>query len=161
MAEHQVAGTPWPTPPSGSTANAQPVWRQRRFQLLGGAAILVLAVVASVIALISGSGREMTVNYTLFDSEASCSGGSGGYSDIGPGNPVTVKNGEGKVLAASSLGADGDGVPGVFCTWTVVLDDVPADEDFYSVSIGRRGEISYSQAELESDDWTVELSIGD
>ncbi|HJX43214.1 MAG TPA: hypothetical protein VJ352_06015, partial [Geodermatophilus sp.] len=79
--------------------------------------------------------------------------------DIGPGNPVTVRNGAGEILAASSL-SDGDGVIGAYCTWTVVLPDVAADEDFYSIEIGRRGEISFSREELAQSDWVAELSIG-
>lgn len=40
------------------------------------------------------------------------------------------------------------------------MKGVPAGEDFYSVSVGDRGEQTYSKDDLTKDGWSLSLSIG-
>lgn len=87
-------------------------------------------------------------------SGSSCIGG-GGYSDIGPGTQVTVKNGKGDVLTTTELGP-GEG--GRFmCTFPFTFE-VTEGEDRYIVSVGRRGELSFSFGDLKANG--VSLVLG-
>jgi hypothetical protein len=93
--------------------------------------------------------------------------GTGGYSDIGPGQPVTVKDENGKLLGASSLG-DADllfpaGTDGSsFCRFPFSVSGL-GDAQIYTVEIGRfpRGAFSWSRADLESNGWQVGIRIRD
>lgn len=82
--------------------------------------------------------------------------GQGGYSDIGPGTAVTVKNAAGELLTTTELGAGSNTSPGV-CEFTFSFQ-VKEGEDTYVVSVSHRGEASYSFADLESGG--VQLSLG-
>jgi len=83
--------------------------------------------------------------------------GDGGYDDIRAGTQVRVKDGSGTVLATGDL--VGGTRSGARCTFTLEILDVPK-VDFYSVEVGRRGELSYSFEEMEENDWTVAFSLG-
>lgn len=116
--------------------------------------------------------------------------GTGGYSDFGPGMNVTVRNGSGEIVASGNTanlvieeyfsddateeraeGSDEDNGDDMspeeladmmfeFLGCTVVFEvDVPK-EDFYAIEVGRRGELSYSRAELEERNWGVSLTLG-
>lgn len=76
---------------------------------------------------------------------ATCAG-TGGYSDIGPGTQVIVKNGKGDVLATATLG-EGHG-DGVACTFSFSFP-VTEGQDRYVVSVGHRGEFSYTFTQLQ------------
>jgi Protein of unknown function (DUF732) len=87
-------------------------------------------------------------------SGSSCSG-SGGYSDIDEGRQVTVKNGKGDILTTTVL-ESGEG--GRFlCTFKFWFD-ITEGEDRYVVTVSRRGDMSYSFAELK--DNGVSLVLG-
>jgi hypothetical protein len=43
---------------------------------------------------------------------------------------------------------------------TVWFETEVAKADFYSVAVGRRGELTYSAKELADKDWHVELTLG-
>lgn len=81
--------------------------------------------------------------------------GAGGYSDVGPGTPVTVKNGKGETLAATMLGQG----KGSFanCTFSFTFP-VTEGEDRYVVSVGHRGEFSYSFGQLQARG--IEMRLG-
>lgn len=77
---------------------------------------------------------------------STCSG-SGGYSDIEEGTPVTVKNGKGEILATAFLEA-GEG--GRYqCTFPFSFE-ITEGEERYVVAVGRRGELSYTFDELKA-----------
>ncbi|WP_197380481.1 DUF732 domain-containing protein [Mycolicibacterium mengxianglii] len=81
--------------------------------------------------------------------------GAGGYSDIGPGTQVTVKNGQGDVLATTELEP---GTGGRFlCTFPFSFE-VTEGEDRYIISVSRRGDMSYTFGELKSNG--VVLTLG-
>ena len=89
-------------------------------------------------------------------SAGSCNG-TGGYRDIKAGLPVTLRDGAGAVLATSRL--DNGTRDGRRCTFGFQLPDIPQAE-FYAVEVGRRGELTYSFAEMQASDWKVSLTIG-
>lgn len=90
------------------------------------------------------------------DASGSSCIGTGGYSDIGPGTQVTVKNGKGDVLTTSVLEP---GTGGRFLCSFPFSFDVIEGEDRYIVSVSRRGELSFSFGDLKSNG--VVLSLGE
>ncbi len=85
---------------------------------------------------------------------SSCEG-AGGYSDVNPGTPVTVKNGKGEILTTTFL-EEGRGGR-YMCTFGMTFE-VTEGQDRYVVSVGRRGELSFSFAELKTNG--VSLVLG-
>lgn len=121
--------------------------------------------------------------------EATSCRGTGGYDDFGAGMNVTVKNGRGQIVASGStenipadylaeddldaksddeVGSDTDEMSDdekldLFFDYIgcVVIFEVEVPvEDFYSIEVGRRGDLSYSYEDLEEMDWAVALSLG-
>lgn len=92
------------------------------------------------------------VNY---GSAKSCSG-TGGYSDIVQGAPVTVRDGAGDVIATGVLGA---GVLTDRCLFEFTVARVPA-VPFYTVEVSRRGGLTYSHAEMVAMGWFVSFTLG-
>jgi Protein of unknown function (DUF732) len=73
--------------------------------------------------------------------------GTGGYSDIGSNTQLFVKNGKGEILASTQLGT-GRGNE-VTCTFSFSFP-VTEGQDRYVVSVGRRGEFSYTFEQLRA-----------
>ncbi|MUL82996.1 MULTISPECIES: DUF732 domain-containing protein [unclassified Mycolicibacterium] len=71
--------------------------------------------------------------------------GANGYSDVNPGTPVTVKNGKGEVLATTTLGPGKSGAANCTFSFTVPVTE---GQDRYVLSVGHRGEFSYSFEQL-------------
>ena len=84
---------------------------------------------------------------------ASCEG-TGGYSDIGSNTQLFVKNGKGEILATTSLG-QGRGSE-VTCTFSFSFP-VTEGQDRYVVSVGRRGEFSYTFGQLQTHGLQIHL----
>ena len=85
--------------------------------------------------------------------------GAGGYSDIGAGTPVTLKDEHGTILASTTLG-HGTGSTSALCWFPYTLTDVPDTASFYSIEIGRRGSISESHDELKDAGWQFSTTMG-
>ena len=85
---------------------------------------------------------------------ASCEGADG-YSDVGQDTPVIVKNGKGEILATTSLG-QGKG-SNADCTFSFSFP-VTEGQDRYVVSVGRRGEFSYTFEQLRAGG--IEIHLG-
>ncbi len=83
----------------------------------------------------------------------SCTG-AGGYSDVSPGTVVTVKNGKGEILTTAYL-EEGSGGR-YMCSFPMQFE-VTEGQDRYVVSVGRRGELSYSFDELRARGVALEL----
>lgn len=77
---------------------------------------------------------------------SSCTG-AGGYSDVNPGTPVTVKNGKGEILTSTYLEPGKGGR--YMCTFCMTFE-VTEGEEQYVVSVGRRGELSFTFGELKA-----------
>src|SRR4051794_21202070 len=73
--------------------------------LVAGAFVLVAAVVVTLALTLTSTKQKLTIEYGLMDfgGGSDCSGGSGGYGDIGPGMPVTVSDENGQILASTRL----------------------------------------------------------
>jgi uncharacterized protein DUF732 len=74
--------------------------------------------------------------------------GADGYSDISSGTQVVVKNAAGTVLASTELG-QGHGSD-TLCTFSYSVT-LTEGESTYTVSVGRRGELQYTWAQISSD----------
>jgi Protein of unknown function (DUF732) len=121
-------------------------------QFTEGFHVLETATVTGSFALRDDSPNMYAPAITV--SGSSCSG-SGGYSDIDEGRQVTVKNGKGDILTTTVL-ESGEG--GRFlCTFKFWFD-ITEGEDRYVVTVSRRGDMSYSFAELK--DNGVSLVLG-
>jgi hypothetical protein len=79
-----------------------------------------------------------------------------GYSDIGKGTQVIVKNGKGEILTTAPLG-DGHGTD-TTCAFPFSFP-ITEGQDRYVLSVGRRGEFSYSFEQLQQHG--VEIHLGD
>jgi hypothetical protein len=92
-----------------------------------------------------------------------CSGASvgSGYGDIGEGTQVVVKDPTGKIIATGALdsGTWKKGDIFVACVHAFTVTEVPK-ADFYTLSIGRRGEQTYSHADLQQRGWRIDLTLG-
>lgn len=111
------------------------------------------------------TAHMLTGSITLIDSDLGGNAdncyGTGGYDDIRESMTVTVRDGAGKILAVGDT--DAGKAPGsadffVQCVFEFQVDGIPPS-DFYSVEVGRRGELNYSFEEMEESDWTVSLSM--
>lgn len=134
-------------------------------KLLGVIALLALAGCGGQADGGEPKTETVTVSFHLADYDTAYYGcqGTGGYSDISPGTSVTVKNGDGKVLGATTLGvgtASSNGAQQAYCDWTVKVPDVAADEGFYAVEVGSRGAVTMSKDDLAGKKWTVSVSLG-
>ena len=90
------------------------------------------------------------------------------YKDIKHGSTLTVKNGRGEVIKTARTPAGFNINSGinmdsteqwVYCVVTLEPFQVP-DSDFYVFSIGNRGELTYSRADMKRNNWKLELKIG-
>jgi hypothetical protein len=161
---------------------SRPWYRTRVFPIVSG--IVLLLVLIGAIASGGDDKKMLTGEFALTDSSetiaegtSSCHG-DGGYSDFGIGMDVTVRNGNGDIIAttdtetldeyADATGEDPDEMrTGVVLAygpeWCVVFwhAKVPSDEAFYEVETGRRGSLHYSRSEMRDKDWHVAASLGD
>ena len=136
-----------------------------------------IVALALILAACSGSGSSpseeaspseqvrptLTGTFTLHDERGWTAGGTcrggGGYSDILVGMGMTLRDGEGTVLGTSRLSTGTASDDGKACVFEFGFEAVPP-ADFYAIDAGRRGEQTYSAAELEQQDWTISLGIG-
>ena len=140
--------------------------KRRKMFIAGGIGGGVLLLAALLMALGPGSKQVLRGSITVIDTGrypsveiyGSTCFTTGGYSDISSGTSVTVKNGEGKLLVISDL-SEGVTAGSYSCRFDFELE-LPSSE-FYSFDIGNRDEVNYSKADLESRDWTLDLSLGD
>jgi hypothetical protein len=79
-----------------------------------------------------------------------CRGGAG-YDDIAAGSQVTIRNGDGKVVAVGSLDSgitqvigDSGEVGLANCSFALTVDRVPQGSKFYSVEVAHRGQVQFT-----------------
>jgi hypothetical protein len=134
--------------------------------VIGGVLFVAVAVVAALGLLALVNSGLLTSRHTVagtFDLTGSFDGstcqGSDGYDDIREGLGVTLTDGDGKVLATSSLGP---GTPNGLgdCEFTFSLGGVP-EVASYSVEVGDRGRLTYLLEDMRSAGWTFGLTLGD
>ena len=122
----------------------------RRFS--EGFHILETANASGTFVLIDTSKEYVS---SIASDEGKCHGVHG-YSDIGSGTQVIVKNGKGEILASASLG-EGHG-DDVNCRFAFSFP-ITEGQDRYVVSVGHRGEFSYSFEQLQRGG--VEIHLGE
>jgi hypothetical protein len=120
-------------------------------QFNGGFHILETANVAGTFVLTDTSASEYTRPIT---SDGKSCAGSDGYSDVDAQTQVTVRNGKGEILTMTALGA-GKGND-VTCTFSFAFP-ITEGQDRYVLSIGHRGEFSYSFGQLQQG---IEIHLG-
>jgi hypothetical protein len=95
------------------------------------------------------------VYYPAIASAGGSCTGANGYSDIGPGTIVSIKNGSGKILGQDSLGR-GSGSR-TRCEFAFSIE-VTEGEDTYQVEASHRGTITYTFTQLATQG--IQLSLG-
>jgi hypothetical protein len=120
----------------------------------------------SALAVASGATHKVEGEFVLTDSDANaweagqlCDGSStNGYTDIGPGENIVVKNGSGKIIATTSL-RDGRGLDATDCEFKFSVK-VPT-VSFYQFSLGSRNRtITKSLSQMKRSKWKIGLSLG-
>lgn len=88
-----------------------------------------------------------TAGLDAIASDGATCAGANGYSDVGRDTQVTVKNGKGEILTTTALGqGKGDSTN---CTFSFSFP-VTEGQDRYVVSVGHRGEFSYTFEQLRA-----------
>lgn len=86
--------------------------------------------------------------------------GTGGYDDIEPGLQVVVRDGEGSTLGTGRLEYDHEAHEATNDLCPLVFTVEVPRSDFYSIEVGRRGELVYDFDEMEEMGWEVVASLG-
>ena len=170
------AGVPEPSDQGALAPATQPASRRDRTPVIVGGVALLLLLGILAFVLHPGGGHH-TINGTVdifqdvgflagqsystsnFSSANGTCQGSGGYSDLAPGVSVVVYSDTGDVLSTVPLGQGHDLQSNVGCEFTFTVPNLP-DASSYSVEVSHRGKLTYTKEQLESNNWTVALSIG-
>ena len=132
-----------------------------RLVILATAALALAACSAAAPAspTVTGTMTLVSASQDIMNKTATTCGGQGGYGDIRDGTDVVVKDAAGVIIGTGRLAFAPDlDKRGNVCVWTF---DVPTKaSDFYSLSVGHRDPVTYSQAEMEAQGWKVGLSLG-
>lgn len=110
--------------------------------------------------------HDITGTFSLTDSDGvtvarngSCSG-NGGYSDIDQGAQITARDEDSTLIGTATLSAGAPNSGRTTCSFSFNFEELP-DADFYTFELGRRGDLTYSRAEMEQADWTLFFTLGD
>jgi uncharacterized protein DUF732 len=121
-------------------------------QFSAGFHVLETATVSGIFVL---SATKSDADVSSIASDGTSCEGTNGFSDVGRDTQVTVKNGKGEILAATSLGQGRGG--DATCTFSFSFP-VTEGQDLYVVSVGRRGDFSYTFNQLQRQG--VEIRLG-
>lgn len=125
---------------------------------LAGLVLVALAGCQSASHTVTGTVTLKDTNASGIAADSKGCYGTGGYSDIGPGASVILRDESGKILASTSLGTGQGGIH--VCEFTFTLADVPDGAKFYVVTVSHRGEISKSHDDLAAAGWSFALTLG-
>lgn len=87
--------------------------------------------------------------------------GTGGFNDIRGGMPVTIRDEKSLIIAmgATSEGTHSAGKNSdVQCVFEFKIERVPKT-NFYTIEIGRRGQLNYSFEDMSTRNWEVSLRL--
>lgn len=146
-----------------------------RLQVSGRGVVVVTCLVLAVVAASVGAWRlldhasvsrhTVTGTFALTDSSSDytnypvghyCSG-ENGYNDIAAGAEVQVLNQAGTILGTSALQGGSDAFTS--CNFTFSVPQIPSAA-FYQIQVSHRGNVTFSKAELQSNHWTADLTLG-
>jgi hypothetical protein len=88
---------------------------------------------------------------------ASCTG-TGGYSDQAEGAQVTVTNETGRTIGLGTYDAGSVTSVGT-CTFPFAVTGLPSAQ-VYSIEATHRGQLHYTPAQLDQENWNVSLTLG-
>ena len=92
-------------------------------------------------------------------SDGACGGYlDGGYKDIQEGMSVVVKDGNRNIIGMGRLGP-GKRTHKVSCEFTYQITDLP-ETKFYVISVGRRGEMTFSLEDLRERGFKISSTLG-
>ncbi len=125
--------------------------------------VLAMIVIAAIADLGAPSTRTVSGVMTVVSGSGSLYSGSsygactlsGGYDDITAGTTVTVRDSSGTIAGVGALGSGTGSSYG--CAFSFTVDDVPVS-DFYTVEVGHRGEVTFTDAAVRDGD--LRLSLG-
>jgi hypothetical protein len=155
-------------PPVAAAASEQPIAGKSRKRVVIGVVVVValLGAGAALIALGGNKKDESKVVAVSFELRADIESltseceTSGGYGDINSSTQVIIKGKTGEEIDRSNLGVglfnSGAGDSRRGCTWLALLE-IPKKEDYYVLSVGKRGETTYTWDELDN----IQLTLGD
>jgi|688.fasta_scaffold192355_1 hypothetical protein len=105
--------------------------------------------------------RDM--NFTASGTDKSCSG-AGRFQDLRNGTEVTVFNSKGDNLGSTVLRASmyvvDTSTQKVTCFFIWNLDNVPNDDDGYSVQVSSRGKVDFSREQAVENDYLLATQVG-
>jgi hypothetical protein len=102
---------------------------------------------------------SLTLRDNFYGEEGNFCSGGGGYRDIKSGRQVLVKDQKGETLATGELGI-GKIISHNHCQFAIEVNGVRKAE-FYTIQIGRRGDLTYSYQEMKDKNWELNVSLGD
>lgn len=181
----------WSAPASTPPSSPPKRGATRRLLVLVATAVVVAAGAAFALTrdgsdsptqTADSTTQEITGEFVLTDAGvsggAALCNGTGGFDDFGPGMNVTIRNGDGELVAttrtlsisgfANETGQNAGVLLAPYETNTrfnVVCPvmwhaEVPGDERFYVIEIGSRGEQTYSNPEMVEKGWHVSFTLG-
>jgi hypothetical protein len=105
--------------------------------------------------------RDM--HFTVSGTDKSCSG-AGRFQDLRNGTEVTVFNSKGDILGSTILRASmyvvDTSAQKVTCFFIWNLDNVPNDDDGYSVQVSSRGKVDFSKEQVVESDYVLATQVG-
>lgn len=134
--------------------------RQKRLIVVG---VIVLATLTFKGIPFLGFNHNIKGSLTLkddfFGGVGQFCNGKGGYGDIKSGRQVLVKDHKGETIATGELGI-GKIISDNHCQFSIEVNGIRKAE-FYTIQIGRRGDLTYSYQEMEEKKWELNVSLGD
>jgi hypothetical protein len=126
---------------------------------------IIIGVVAAALILVIGfvinanrvQYTDISVSMNIYGEN--CYNLSWGYYDIPSAQIVLTVDGKPTAYASyPSVGIEG----GSYCSFITTFTHVPMNGEYYSVAMasGRRGSVTNSRSEMESNDWDFSLSLG-
>lgn len=144
-------------PPSNDFTAYTPPTKKNLAVIIGASVGALLLIIGLVINANKVTYTSVSVSMTIVDEN--CWDLSWGYGDI-PGGQVVLNIDGAPSNYASYESFGSDSILG--CKFTATFYEVPMNGEFYAVGLasGRRGTITKSLSEMESNGWSFDLSLG-
>lgn len=84
--------------------------------------------------------------------------GTGGYSDIGSGTQVVIRDGDNNVMGIGDLAFSEEMTFGSGCTFVFEIE--VEETRFYQIEMSHRGGMVFTFTDLEEERWTIFLTLG-